>query len=167
MEALGAVASIIAVVQLTGTIINLCKKYLTSVADLKHDLNCIIIEVSTLRSILELVETAVEGEGDKSPILDALKAPVSSCQNVLADLTALLRSTQCEIPDEQIRMRDKASKILRRVEWPYKGDRAKTMLADLSQHKNTIAMILAVDSRHEKIRVIVPTGVYESRWNPR
>ncbi|RMJ01620.1 hypothetical protein BHE90_012058 [Fusarium euwallaceae] len=146
MEALGAVASIIAVVQLTGTIINLCKKYLTSVADLKHDLNCIIIEVSTLRSILELVETAVEGEGGKSPILDALKTPVSSCQNVLADLMALLRSTQCEIPDEQIRMRDKASKILWRVEWPFKGDRAKTMLADLSQHKNAIAMILAADS---------------------
>lgn len=55
-EAVALVGSVIAIIQITGRIIDVCKFYVESVQGTPSDLRVILIEISTLKTVLENVK---------------------------------------------------------------------------------------------------------------
>ena len=56
MEVVGAAASVIAIVQIAESVIKLCKAYITGVQDTPTDLRVILIEVGSIKCVLETLD---------------------------------------------------------------------------------------------------------------
>jgi hypothetical protein len=55
METVAVVASIVAIIQISDQVINACKFYIQATSDTPSDLRAILVEVSTLKFVLETV----------------------------------------------------------------------------------------------------------------
>jgi hypothetical protein len=92
-EALGIAASIIAVVQITDRVIHLCKFWLGSLKDAPADIRIILLEVSTLRTILDTIHFVSDtGTGPVLTCLSGKNGPIEACKEAVAGLESLLPS---------------------------------------------------------------------------
>ena len=82
MDPLSAFSSAIAVVQLADRIAELCKAYITGVKDAPADLRAILIEVGSLKCVLEVIELLDPSKGGSShvTILAKLNSPLQGCR---------------------------------------------------------------------------------------
>lgn len=60
MDPVSLTASIIAMIQIAGSTISICKEYITTVKDAPRDLRSIMIEVGNVKSILEVLESLIQ-----------------------------------------------------------------------------------------------------------
>ena len=72
MDGLSAAASVIAAVQISGQVFNLCQTYYSEVSDARRDMQRLCDEVTSLRNVLINVACLTS---DKLPILDLLNQP--------------------------------------------------------------------------------------------
>ena len=64
MEVVAAVASIVAIVQIAESIISTCKAYIRDVKDAPSDFRTILIEVGSLKCVLEALELSISSEDE-------------------------------------------------------------------------------------------------------
>ncbi len=149
MDPFSAVASAIAVVQIADRIITLCKDYITGVHDAPADLRAILIEVGSVKCVLEVIELLnPSGGGDaKIEILEKLRSPIEGCQEVLKGLEALFPSQQSSTTRSK-RKKQRVVLCLASLAWPFKRDRALKLLEEIGRHKSTIALGLTTDSAY-------------------
>ncbi|KAE8443901.1 hypothetical protein EG329_001211, partial [Mollisiaceae sp. DMI_Dod_QoI] len=147
MDPFSAVASAIAVVQIADRIITLCKDYITGVHDAPADLRAILIEVGSVKCVLEVIELLKpsSGENDKVEILEKLRSPIEGCQEALKSLEALFPSQQSSTTRSR-KKKQKVTLCLATLAWPFKRDKASKLLEEIGRHKSTIALGLAADS---------------------
>ena len=161
-EAVGLAASIIAVVQLSGAIIKICKGYIEGVEGYPTELRSITIEISTLKAIFENLEFLSGCDKTTSPLLNQLDGedgPVKGCYRVLASLLELFpNSSQAQItqsgnnpsalPASPIRKKRRVfTETLDRLAWPLKAGRARQLTSQLAQYKLTITVTLSLETK--------------------
>jgi hypothetical protein len=151
MEAVAAVASIITIIQIAESIISTCKAYIRDVKDAPSDLRTILIEVGSVKCVLEALELSISSEDDnqeESHLLRKLRGgggPIEGCKEALVELEKLV-SSQPQPPPRGKRQRVTLS--LAALAWNFKKEKAKRLLEYSSTHKATISLTLAAESRY-------------------
>lgn len=98
-EAIGIGASIIAIIQIADRVIGLCKFYIETVRDAPLDLRAILIETSTMKTILENVQFLISCNNGPSTILDSLSSvdgPVEGCRSAITRMEGLFPSVHAQ-----------------------------------------------------------------------
>lgn len=142
MDPVSLTANIVAILHVANRVITLCKKFLEAVRDAPCDIRLILVEVSTLRAILDNLHFLVS-EGHGPPTLSALTrdhGPIKGCQKAIAELESLL-------PPESVFATDsKRNALLAAVKWTMKDAKARALLDELREYKITINLALTTDS---------------------
>ncbi|KAI9709246.1 MAG: hypothetical protein M1820_003366 [Bogoriella megaspora] len=135
-EVLALAASILSVVQIADRVIKTCKDIVEAVRDAPDDLKLILLEISALKSILDLLSSLVKHE-DGSKISRLLPGPIEGCQHCLVALEGLLpHSSEIDRPT-------KRRKITNALAWPLHEAKAKKLWNQLSKHKETLTLVIS------------------------
>ena len=141
MDPISAAASVIALVQVADRIISLCKAYITGVHDAPADLRAILIEVGSVKCVLEVIELLGPPEPGSANILQKLASPLEGCREALTSLETLF-------PPSSSITRGKERRVtlsLASLAWPFKRDKAQRLLRELGRHKANITLGLSAD----------------------
>ncbi|KAK4200786.1 hypothetical protein QBC40DRAFT_279442 [Triangularia verruculosa] len=146
MDPLSLAASVIAVVQLAGQVMKLCKQYIGAIQDVPADLRQMVIEISTLKGLFDSLNILVETENISQYVI-ALQAPAIGCRVVLGELEKLLDESGIE-SKKGVRLHTLAS-TWATLAWPRKRSQAQKMLTELATYKKTINLVLTADIANE------------------
>ena len=140
MDPLSITASIIAVIQLTGSVVSAVYNYRKDVKSAPEDAAIIVQDLIGFSQILEKLLHIIEQEkSTKQTRLASLKdlvqpgGPLESCQKTLEHLNAKLQ------PENGWRA------IKQSLIWPLKKDYIKKTLDEIATAKATIGVALAID----------------------
>lgn len=140
MDPLSITASIIAVIQLTGTVVSAVYGYRKDVKNAPEDAARIIQDLIGLSQILEKLLQMIEQEKSaRATRLSSVEGlfkpdgPLESCQETLQRLDAKLQ------PEDGWRG------VKQSLTWPLKKDYIRKALDDVATAKATIALALTVD----------------------
>ncbi|KAK0741604.1 hypothetical protein B0T21DRAFT_432672 [Apiosordaria backusii] len=137
MDPVSSAASIIAIIQIADKIIRACKAYIEAARDAPSDLRLILVEFSTLRSVLENLKCFISHSNNGFSALDSLSSPqgpIKGCQLAMTELERLLP------PHSMTKV------VLSALAWPLKEGKAKKLLEEIKQHKTTIVLALTADT---------------------
>ncbi len=150
MDPLSVTASIIATIQIADRIITTCKSYITTVRDAPNDLLAIVIEVGSVKCVLELLDALVsnvpDSSSDVSCILQQLKGdhgPLEECMKALQALGSLLPEHTESVSNGK---RRKIILSLSHLAWPLKESKARKLLEDIGRYKATISLALTTET---------------------
>jgi hypothetical protein len=136
MEVLGGVASIIAVIQISEQVLELCGKYASGVLHAREEIGYLTKEVKAVQCVLKELNDVIERDGkdSKAAMFDE---PVKECAAVLSDLRVSLN---------QGMGRRKMRKLGHRaLAWPFKSGDVEKEIKKLERQKTTIALALSTD----------------------
>jgi len=143
MDPLSITASTIAIIQIADKIISVCKDYIRTVKDAPSDLRTILIEVGSVKCVIEVLQLLVSEETDgSSDILKKLKrddGPVAGCKEALTVL-------ENQLPKPQEYSRGAKRRKIDALAWPFKEPRARKALEDIGRHKATISLALTTET---------------------
>ncbi|KAF2449270.1 hypothetical protein P171DRAFT_480367 [Karstenula rhodostoma CBS 690.94] len=133
-KTLGVVGSIIAIVQISKTIISLCHFYIDSVDGAPQELRVILIEVSTLKAIAKSLQYLTQPNVANSTLLDQLAAisgPIEGCKKALKELEKLFPPTPTPVSGNG------------------RNSTRRKLDAEIIQHKTTINLALTSELVHD------------------
>jgi hypothetical protein len=138
MDGLSSVASVIAVIQLTGSIVKTCGRYIQEVKDARDDIITLQRTVVGLEGVLQkLKELIQDPRGAKLPTSSSLVNNISDC---LSHLVAL---------EEKIdlgRGRRMMKRLgIRALKWPLKRTEVDRIINNLEGYKLSFTLSLQVD----------------------
>ncbi|KAF5699679.1 hypothetical protein FMUND_14640 [Fusarium mundagurra] len=147
-EALGVVASAIAVIQISKEVISACKFYIEALrSDAPTSLRTVLIKVSTLKSVLENLEF-ISKCGTFTPALQnrlaASDGPIEGCRTTMTALEKLF-------PKQYIQKRQNTSKrqkvqaTFTTLAWPLKQGQIQDLLQQISRHREGIQLALTTE----------------------
>jgi hypothetical protein len=141
MDGLSAAASVIAVVQITSQIFDLCRTYYINVRDARRDVERLRTEIISLQDVLANVVDLTDDSNSSSlrtlNILNQADGPIQQCQLELADLAAKL-----EPHEDKSRMRQFG---LRALKWPLTAKEVDNILVAIGRHKASFTLALTTD----------------------
>lgn len=156
MDLLSAGASLITFIELADRVIGLCKFYIEGVRDAPHDLRVMLIEVTSLRGILENLDYLLKV--DPSFVSEAILnlwcegGTIAACEACLTQLKDLFPKDNtwngASKHQQNGSKRQKISHMLAVLAWPLKEGRARKLLQELSRHKTTVTLALSAESRY-------------------
>jgi len=133
-------ASVVAVLQVTGTVINICYNYQSGVRNAPRDLDRITNQLISFRAVLENFLTLARTE-------DTSGSPRLSTLSLLIEPDGLL--CKCKLEVEYLRMcLEPASgwrKVGQALTWPLKEGDVKKTLSYLEQTTATLQLALTTD----------------------
>jgi hypothetical protein len=137
-EALGLVANVIAVVELSAKVASLCFEYYTNVKNARDDIARLRREADGLKAILKQVQSLLNGPNSaKLEASRTLRNGVDDCFSQLADLEAKLEFGR----RHQVMRRFG----VRALKWPFKNEEVEGIMKDLGRCKDMISLGLQVD----------------------
>ncbi|KAK2811594.1 hypothetical protein FQN50_001936 [Emmonsiellopsis sp. PD_5] len=144
-EAVALAAGIIAFVQVVDRIIVVCKYYIETADGCPRDVRTILVEVSSLKALLQNLDFILKCDSPPSPTLEKLTGsdgPIEACRKSLEDLEKLLP----RVPQMILGKKQRVLSAAQHLAWPLKQGLAQTLMRDISQHKATITLALTSDS---------------------
>jgi hypothetical protein len=142
MDPLSITASAIAIVQISGAIINACYNYRSRLKSASNDASRIINELNALRTVIEALCQLLNDENETSPIHESTLRRLSQADDILATCLASLEELSKRLePKEGWR----ATKAI--ILWPLKESDMKRALQDIDITKDTVQLALAADQR--------------------
>lgn len=136
-DPLSITASVIAVLQLTGTMITLGKDYIKGVKDAPEDIQQLIDELQSLGKVLSTLRDHIVNDKDlKSTALQALNGQnghLSACALELKRLQLKLE------PEKGLRAK------INRLKWPLKEKETFQYISRIERHKSLFTFALTID----------------------
>lgn len=146
MEPFSTIASAFAVVQIADRVITLCRAYISGVNDAPTDLRAILIEVGSLKCVLEVIELLDSSStDDKLRILEKLQTPIEGCKEALQNLESLFPPQSAASASGKGK-RQKLAISLASLAWPFKRDKAMKLLEEIGRHKSTLSLGLTAEA---------------------
>ncbi|KAF5564562.1 hypothetical protein FPHYL_4663 [Fusarium phyllophilum] len=147
-ETLGVVASAIAVIQISKEVISACKFYIEALrSDAPTSLRTILIEVSTLKSVLENLEFISKCETFTATLQNRLAAsdgPIEGCRAAMMALEKLFPK-QSRQNGHNSTKRQKVQATFATLAWPLKQGQVQDLLQQISRHKDGIQLALTTE----------------------
>jgi hypothetical protein len=138
MDGLSSAASVIAVIQLTGSIVKICGSYLQEAKDARDQIFALQRTVAGLESILQKLNELLQGP------CDAKLGTSSSLVNDISDCLSLLEGLREKInPIRGGRMMKRLG--IRALKWPLKHTEVDKAIHDLERYKSSFILSLQVD----------------------
>jgi len=147
-EAVALGASIIAIFQIADRVIGLCKLYIETVRDAPSDLRTVLIETSTMKTILENVQFLMSCNNKPSTVLDVLSGadgPIEGCRSAIAKMEGLFPSGYAQGHKGSRSKRQKVKASLATLAWPLKESRARKLMEEVIRYKSTINLALTTE----------------------
>jgi hypothetical protein len=138
MEGIGSAASVIAVIQLAGSIIEICGGYVAAVKNANKEIDSLRKVIEELKDVLQTLSRLLDGpNGPKLFTSQKLALQISDCSSELTTLKERLRSG----PKERVigRLR------LRSLKWPLQRKEVTSVMNNLERHKQSFVLALQVD----------------------
>lgn len=141
MEALSGAASVIAVIQVAGSIAQICGGYISKVKNANQDICHLQQEVSRLGEVLKTLYELLRGrDGGKLITSDALFHDVANCSSTLANLKKKIDPETTQNP-----MRKWG---LRALKWPLQHAEVEKVISDIERYKSLFSLALQVDQTY-------------------
>ncbi|KAJ3549716.1 hypothetical protein NM208_g354 [Fusarium decemcellulare] len=144
-------ASVIAIIQISDTVLRACKSYIDAFQDYPKDLRLIYVEISSIKAIFEALNFFDPDDSQDSVALAALlrpDGPVEGCKRAIGELNQLLPNAVPQIKTRKSK-RQKLDEALVALAWPLKCDKARKLLDELNSYKATISMAFTGQLMHE------------------
>jgi hypothetical protein len=142
MDGLSAAASVIAVIQICGSVFDLCRTYYTGVKDARKDITRLRSEISRLEiALTSVADLADADDSGKLSVLQTLAkqgGALSQCEN---DLSALLSRLQGGHEKEEMKRFG-----WRSLTWPMKSKDVDKAIIDIERHKSLFYLALTADA---------------------
>ncbi|VTT60773.1 unnamed protein product [Fusarium fujikuroi] len=147
-EALGVVASAIAVIQISKEVISACKFYIEALrSDAPTSLRTVLIEASTLKSVLENLEFISKCETFTPALQNRLAAsdgPIEGCRAAMTALEKLFPKQSLQ-SGQNTSKRQRIQAAFSTLAWPLKQGQVQDLLQQISRHKNGIQLALTTE----------------------
>lgn len=148
MDGLGAVASIIAMMQISGKIFDLCRKYYLGAKDARKDIRRLRDEMTSLQDILTSIVDLADAPGSANlsifGLLNKPEGPIQRCRAELTELTAKLEQGN-----------DKMKPFgLRCLKWPFSSKDVDKAIKAIERQKETFSLALTADQTYVKSRFL-------------
>ncbi|KAK3366110.1 hypothetical protein B0T24DRAFT_560333 [Lasiosphaeria ovina] len=146
-EALAFAASVTAIVQIADRIIDVCKYYIRTARDAPSDFRTILVETSTLKTLFENLEFLTEHQDGISAAASKLAddgGSIKSCLQSIGELEKLLSSQTIPTGQSQSK-KQKLKFVVSSLAWPLKETRARKLLGEMRQCKETINLVLTAE----------------------
>ncbi|KAH7190457.1 hypothetical protein DER44DRAFT_844760 [Fusarium oxysporum] len=147
-EALGVVASAIAVIQISQQVIKLCKFYIESLnSEAPSSLRAVLIEVSTVKSVLEGLEFLSTCDTFTPAVQNRLAAsdgPVEGCRAAMAALEKLFPNDSVQ-NGQNTSKRQRVQATLTKLAWPLKQGRVQELIEQIRNYKAGIQLALTTE----------------------
>jgi hypothetical protein len=145
-EGLALAASIIAVIQISDTVISLCCQFIGKVRGAEKEVAQMITTITALKGFLEFLEKFVGNDetGRHLPLLGMLSrpdGPLATCTNLLTDMEGKLRPK-----------RD-YNGVLKAITWPWKWKDIGKALETIEQQKTLIMLAMQGDSTRATLAI--------------
>ena len=137
MDGISSAASVIAVIQLTGSIVKICGGYIQEVKDARDDIITLQRTVAGLEGVLQKFKELQGPHGTKLPTTSSLANNISDC---LSHLEALEKKIY---PGRGKRTMKRFG--FRALKWPLKRTEADRIIQDLERYKSSFTLSLQVD----------------------
>lgn len=157
MDPLSLSASVIAILQISGSLISTLYNYRTGVVSASKEAARIIAELNSLRAVLESLLSAIESESalqTPPPYGETSSLPASSLSR-LATITKLAQPNgelqRCQMELEalcqklQVKDESKFEKMKHALMWPLKKEQVDSALESLQSAKSTMSLALSTD----------------------
>jgi len=147
VEALGLAASVIAVLQLTSSVISICYDYGSAAKGTNWELSDINKELEGLRNVLQQLEPLAKqselahaARDAKLQVIGLLREPLRGCFKIIKDLEDKLATPSwCDGFGPRRRA------FIQALRWPMKEAETKKVLENISRFKDTLGLALAAD----------------------
>jgi len=139
MDGLSILASLIAVAQVSGSIVSLCYEYRNGLQTASKDMNRLVTEVKSLRDVLENLIGLVDQDQSTHKLLEAVEkltqknGIVDDCKVMLEDLEMRLRPAKGW------------QKLSQKLMWPIKEQDVMKSVASIERFKATISLAISKD----------------------
>jgi len=141
MDPLSITASAIAVLQISGAIINVCYDYRSRVKSSAKDASRIVNELNGLRSVIESLFEILEDESEHTSKRSALRE--------LASIDGPLKTCEVELRalEKKLEPKEGWRALKAAMFWPLKESDVKSVLQNIDTTKSTVQLALAADQR--------------------
>lgn len=138
MEAVGAVANIIAIVELSAKVAGLCLDYSTKVKSAKADIDRLCTELGHVQGTLRSLKDLMDGpHGSKLRATKDLDAAVETSGQRLQDLYNQLRPVKSRNPMKRFG--------LRALRWPFNVNQVNQVIQEFERCRSIISTALQID----------------------
>ena len=144
MEVLGVTASVIAVIQITASVLSTCNDYLSSTKHASKEAEQIVSELTSLKLVLEQVLLVAQREEksqpDESFSLPKLVAPGGELDACKENLTEL---------QQKLQPRDGWKALKHALTWHFQEGEFRKTPGQISKSKDTLNLAVTVDSAYD------------------
>jgi hypothetical protein len=141
MDPLSAAASVIAVIQISGTVFDLCRSYYTAVKDARKDIMRLQNELRGLETVLASVaDLADADDSERLSTLQMLIKPDGPLWQCREDLEGLLETLH--IGEGEDRMKRFG---VRALKWPFRNKDIDKVVGVIERHKSLFDLALTAD----------------------
>ena len=145
-EGLAVAASIIAVIQITGSVTSLCRMYIGKVRGADKEIFQIINTVASVKGVLEFLQSFVDDDENQSrlPLLYSLShqhGPLEMCRIALTDIESKLRPKRDQ------------SGVLKAITWPWKWKDIGPVLEDIEKQKTLMLLAMQGDTTRTTLEI--------------
>jgi len=150
MDGLSSAASVIAVIQLTGSLVKLCGGYIQEVKDARDEILTLQQAIAGFQGTLEDLQKFLQSNDGKAlPTSSRLVSNITDC---LSDLRALEARLDPGMGKKLMR------KVgLRALKWPLKRTEVEGVTQNLERYKSSFLLSLGVDQAY-----VYPARYYDS-----
>lgn len=152
-EGLALAASVIAVLQITNSVLSVCYDYSAAAKDAPWELSRVVAEMESLRSVLQTLEPlAKEAEssdpsaGTRLLTLTLLCGPQGLLQHVLDEVTRL--DERLKTPSWSDKFGPKRKAFIQALRWPLNKAETKEALVNIGRIKDTFTLALTADEAY-------------------
>ena len=138
MDGVSSAASLIAIIELTGSLLKICGSYIREVNDARDEILTLQQTIAGLQGTLQDMHELLQSTTGKSlPTSSRLVSTITDC---LADLHALQKGLD---PGTGKKMMRKMG--LRALKWPLKHAEMESIIQKVERHKSSFLLSLQVD----------------------
>lgn len=142
MDGISSAASVIAVIELTGSLIKLCGGYIQEVKDARVEILSLQRSIEGIKGTIQDLQISVQGDDGN------LTLPTSSrLANNITDCLSDLRALEAKLdPGKGKKLMRKMG--LRALRWPLKRADMEIIIQNLERYKSLFMLSLQVDQRY-------------------
>src|SRR5579859_4135001 len=144
MDGLSAAASVIAVLQISESIISACYQCLKTVTAARKDIRDLITMVKDLNSVLDKIHSFIDNDGDAedpSPLLNFLNPSFAACQDAMEDIAKQLGIDLAVDSTEDIKIT-----FMKKATWPWKEKEVAKILRSIENFKTTFTLAISAET---------------------
>lgn len=146
MDPINSTASLDALFQLAEGVIGLCRFYIRAAKDAPSDLRVILMEITALKVLLDNLQflTEMDSKHGNQSIFDTLlqdEGPIKGCASSISELEKLFPPLVKPLSGSKQKLKE----LLTTLSWPFKQEKAKRILQEISLFKATISLALTID----------------------